>query len=87
MNQDSHRTWGKSSRLKSFPDKQGPVVQNLTKLLANVMLKFLSWNMAEASIENPQIKFLLRIQKKQQYSEWKQKYFQRKLLKFLFYAL
>ena len=24
----------------------GPVVQNFTKLLANVMLKFLSWNMA-----------------------------------------
>ena len=24
----------------------GPVVQNLTKLLANVMVKFLSWNMA-----------------------------------------
>ena len=26
---------------------QVPIVQNLTKLLANVMLKFLSWNMAK----------------------------------------
>ena len=29
---------------------QGPVVQNLMKLLANVTLKFLSWNMANALI-------------------------------------
>ena len=28
----------------------GPVVQNLTKLLANMMLNFLSWNMANALI-------------------------------------
>ena len=27
-----------------------PIVQNLTKLLANVTLKFLSWNMANALI-------------------------------------
>ena len=30
--------------------RQGPVVQNLTKLLANVKLKFLSWNMANTLI-------------------------------------
>ena len=29
---------------------QGPVVQNLTKMLANRMLKFLSWNMANTLI-------------------------------------
>ena len=29
---------------------QGPVVQNLPKLLANLMLKYLSWNMANRLI-------------------------------------
>ena len=28
----------------------GPIVQNLTKLLANVTVKFLSWNMANTLI-------------------------------------
>ena len=36
--------------LFSVQRKQGPVVQNLMKLLANVMLKFLSWNMANTLI-------------------------------------
>ena len=31
-------------------DFQGPVVQNLTKLLAKVTLKFLSWNIASTLI-------------------------------------
>ena len=32
---------------KSLIITQGPVVQNLTKLKANVTLKFLSWNMVD----------------------------------------
>ena len=33
-----------------FSTNLGPVIQNLTTLLANVMLKFLSWNMANTLI-------------------------------------
>ena len=37
----------KYSRALEKKDTQGPVAQNLTKLLANVTLKFLSSNMAK----------------------------------------
>ena len=36
--------------LKKKKKKQGPIVQNLTKLLATVSLQFLSWNMANTLI-------------------------------------
>ena len=44
----------RSSSINDDTSKQfgnlGPVVQNLTKLLAKMMLKFLSWNMANTLI-------------------------------------
>ena len=36
--------------LNKYINQQGPINQNFTKLLANVMLKFLSWNMANTLI-------------------------------------
>ena len=42
--------WQTLDNKPELSEDQGPFVQNLTKLLTNVMLKFLSWNMANTSM-------------------------------------